>query len=91
MSRVAVPPTPQLRSALHRANQELIGDGPVDYKDVALLQRFTSSKGAIRARRVTGLTQRQQRRVACAIRNAREMALLPYAPASDRPDLKKGR
>lgn len=52
----------------------------VDYKDVATLRRFLSDKGRIRARRVTGLTPQQQRQVATAIRNAREMALLPYGP-----------
>ncbi|MEN3265252.1 30S ribosomal protein S18 [Pseudonocardia sp.] len=50
----------------------------VDWKDSALLRTFLSDRGKIRARRVTGLTPRQQREVATAIRNAREMALLPY-------------
>ena len=50
----------------------------VDWKDVNLLRTFVSDRGKIRARRVTGLTPQQQRRVATAIRNAREMALLPY-------------
>ncbi|MFC4942668.1 30S ribosomal protein S18 [Pseudonocardia sp. GCM10023141] len=53
----------------------------VDWKDVALLRTFVSDRGKIRARRVTGLTPQQQRRVATAIRNAREMALLPYPNA----------
>ncbi|MFD3688295.1 30S ribosomal protein S18 [Nocardiopsis sp. NPDC058631] len=50
----------------------------VDYKDVALLRTFVSDKGKIRSRRVTRVTARQQRLVAAAIANAREMALLPY-------------
>ena len=50
----------------------------VDYKDVALLKTFVSERGKIRSRRVTGLTPEQQRGVAKAIKNAREMALLPY-------------
>lgn len=49
----------------------------VDYKDVALLRTFISERGKIRSRRVTGLTPQQQRQVAVAIKNAREMALLP--------------
>lgn len=53
----------------------------VDWKDVPLLRTFISDRGKIRARRVTGLTPQQQRRVATAIRNAREMALLPYPNA----------
>jgi small subunit ribosomal protein S18 len=51
----------------------------VDYKDVNLLRRFMSERAKIRARRVTGNDEQQQRAVALAIKNAREMALLPYA------------
>ncbi|MGJ6980608.1 30S ribosomal protein S18 [Aestuariimicrobium soli] len=51
----------------------------VDYKDTATLRKFISERGKIRARRVTGLSVQDQRKVAIAIKNAREMALLPYA------------
>jgi small subunit ribosomal protein S18 len=51
----------------------------VDYKDVDLLQRFMSDRAKIRNRRVAGNTLQQQREVANAIKNAREMALLPYS------------
>ena len=51
----------------------------IDYKDVALLRRFVSDRGKIRARRVTGTCQRHQRDVALAVKNAREMGLLAYA------------
>ncbi len=50
----------------------------VDYKDVNLLRRFQSDRAKIRARRVTGNSAQQQSEVAAAIKNAREMALLPY-------------
>ncbi|MDR0849334.1 MAG: 30S ribosomal protein S18 [Propionibacteriaceae bacterium] len=53
--------------------------GAVDYKDTALLRKFISDRGKIRSRRVTGLTVQDQRKVAQAIKNAREVALLPYA------------
>lgn len=49
----------------------------VDWKDTALLRKFLSDRGKIRSRRVTGLTAQEQREVAQAIKNAREMALLP--------------
>lgn len=55
-----------------------LGVTSVDYKDVSLLRTFISDRGKIRSRRVTGLTPQQQRQVAIAIKNAREMALLPY-------------
>ena len=51
----------------------------VDYKDVNLLRRFMSDRAKIRARRVTGNDSQQQKEIAIAIKNAREMALLPYA------------
>jgi len=54
----------------------------VDYKDTALLRKFISDRGKIRARRVTGVTVQQQRQIATAIKNAREMALLPYTSTS---------
>jgi len=51
----------------------------VDYKDVNLLRRFQSDRAKIRARRVTGNDTQQQAEIATAIKNAREMALLPYS------------
>jgi small subunit ribosomal protein S18 len=50
----------------------------VDYKDVALLRKFMSDRAKIRSSRVTGNCVQHQRRVARAIKNARELALLPY-------------
>lgn len=50
----------------------------IDYKDIAVLRKFMSDRAKIRARRVTGNCTQHQRQVAVAIRNAREMALLPY-------------
>ncbi|MUL84082.1 MULTISPECIES: 30S ribosomal protein S18 [unclassified Mycolicibacterium] len=56
-----------------------LGATTVDYKDVQLLRTFISERGKIRSRSITGLTAQQQRRVAAAIKNAREMALLPVS------------
>lgn len=50
----------------------------IDYKDVNLLQRFMSDRSKIRGQRLNGNTVQQQRELATAIKNAREMALLPY-------------
>jgi small subunit ribosomal protein S18 len=69
-------PVPRRR---RRANPLLAADVTyVDYKDVSLLKTFVSERGKVRSRRVTGLTPQQQRAVARAVKNAREMALLPY-------------
>ena len=66
----------------------------LDYKDVETLRRFMSDRAKIRSRRVSGNDSQQQRVVARAIKNAREMGLLPYASRvttqrrsrGDRPD-----
>lgn len=50
----------------------------IDYKDVRRLQRFLTERGKILPRRATGLTAKQQRQVANAIKRARQIALLPY-------------
>ncbi len=54
----------------------------VDYKDTATLRKFISERGKIRARRVTGLSVQDQRKVAIAVKNARELALLPYTSSN---------
>jgi ribosomal protein S18 len=51
----------------------------VDYKDTGLLRKFVSERGKIRARRVSGNCVQHQHDVASAVKNAREMALLPYS------------
>jgi small subunit ribosomal protein S18 len=70
---------PVLRKPKKKANPLKAGKiENIDYKDTALLRKFISDRGKIRARRVTGVTAQQQRQVARAVKNAREMALLPY-------------
>ncbi len=69
---------PELTAKKKRAVYRFAEDETVDYKDLAVLRKFMSDRGKIRSRRVTGLTPKQQRDVATAIKNAREMALLPY-------------
>ena len=68
---------PELKPA-KRNLLKTLGVTAVDYKDTARLRTFVSERGKIRSRRVTGLTVQQQRQIATAIKNAREMALLPY-------------
>ena len=50
----------------------------VDYKDTVLLRKFVSDRSKIKARRVSGNDSRQQRDIARAVKNSREMALIPY-------------
>lgn len=53
----------------------------INYKDVTLLRKYVSDRGKIRARRVTGNCVQHQRDIAVAVKNSREVALLPYATA----------
>jgi len=50
----------------------------IDYKDIATLRKYISDRGKIRARRITGACTQHQRQVTAAIKNSREVALLPY-------------
>jgi small subunit ribosomal protein S18 len=50
----------------------------VDYKDVGLLNKFVSDRAKLKPRFNSGNDAKQQRTVARAVKNAREMALLPY-------------
>ncbi|MGI5259392.1 30S ribosomal protein S18 [Streptomyces angustmyceticus] len=68
------------RTSLPRRNPlDAAGITYVDYKDTELLRKFLSDRGKIRSRRVTRISAQQQRQVSRAVKNAREMALLPYA------------
>ena len=49
-----------------------------DYKDVKTLQRFIDIYGKIKSVSKTGLSAKQQRQVAVAIKRARHLALLPF-------------
>lgn len=50
----------------------------VDYRDVATLSRFTSERGRILSRRLSGLTAYNQRKVKKAIKRAQHIGLMPY-------------
>jgi small subunit ribosomal protein S18 len=49
-----------------------------DFKNIEVLEKYTSDRGKIVARSKTGLCQKHQKRVTKAIKQARFLALLPY-------------
>jgi len=57
-------------------------DQSIDYKDTTLLRTYISERGKIRARRVTGNCVQHQRDIAVAVKNAREVALLPFTSST---------
>jgi small subunit ribosomal protein S18 len=74
-------------------DEEVIGDRPrryqrrrprqivpdyLDWKDVDLLRTFVPERGKIMPRRISGISAKDQRRLAKAIKRARSMAMLPF-------------
>lgn len=60
----------------------------VDFREINILRRFMNDRGKILPARQTGNTAKQQRMISDAIRQAREMALLPFVVTEmtgDRP------
>lgn len=51
----------------------------INYKDVRLLGAFISERGKITPRRISGVCAPHQRRLSEAIKQARNIALLPFA------------
>jgi small subunit ribosomal protein S18 len=53
-----------------------------DYKDVKTLQRYVNMYGQIEPATKTGLSAKQQRQLATAIKRARHLAMLPFVAAN---------
>ena len=56
----------------------------IDYKNIEILERFVDDGGRITSRRKTRTSAKQQRAVTTAIKRARHVALLPFAPQQRR-------
>ena len=54
----------------------------IDYKDINLLKLFITEQGKILPRRATGVTVQQQRKLAKAIKRARNIAILPFVASN---------
>jgi len=50
----------------------------IDYKDTEILKKFLNPHARIMSRKKTGVTSKNQRKLALAVRRARFMGLLPY-------------
>jgi small subunit ribosomal protein S18 len=50
----------------------------IDWKDTDYLRKFVPERGKIMPRRISGVSAKDQRRIAKAIKRARSMALLPF-------------
>ena len=50
----------------------------VDYKDAEFLKKFLNEQGKLLPRRLTGPSQKYQKKVATAVKRARHLAMLPF-------------
>ena len=71
------PPTVEVRKKKY-CRFKKAGIKYVDYKDAEFLKKFLNEQGKILPRRITGTSLKFQRRVATAVKRARQIALLPY-------------
>ena len=67
-----------VETAIENNNNEAINFDVLTYKDIKILTNFLSEQGKILPRRVTGLTSKEQNKVAKLIKTARIAALLPF-------------
>jgi small subunit ribosomal protein S18 len=57
---------------------------PIDYKDFKTLRMFTTERGKIIPRRISGNCAKHQRKVSDAIKRSRNIALLPFTTSTVR-------
>lgn len=71
---------PPFRRGGRRRRQCFCKESTVDYKDVSSIRRFITDRGRIEAGKKSGNCAKCQRNLTTAIKRARHLALLPYAP-----------
>ncbi len=76
--RGSMPGGPRRKYFRRKVCKVCIGKANVDYKDSDSLRRFTTERGKILPRRITGTCAKHQRLVAREIKRARSLALLPF-------------
>lgn len=75
--RYLTPPTVDVRKKKYCRFRKS-GIKYIDYKDPEFLKKFLNEQGKILPRRITGTSQKYQKRVAQAVKRARQLALLPF-------------
>ncbi len=71
---------PQGGFGRRRRGRNFLKAEEIDYKDVQLMRRFVSERGKLVSGQRLGVTAKNQRRLARAIKRAQHLALVPIAP-----------
>ena len=77
--RYLTPPTVEIKRKKYCRFRKA-GIKYIDYKDPEFLKKFLNEQGKILPRRITGTSLKFQKRVATAVKRARNLAFLPYLP-----------
>jgi small subunit ribosomal protein S18 len=67
-----------------------IKEEDINYKNIELLSEFVRKQGKIASREITGVSVQEQRKIVTAVKNARELALLPFVKVEVKKIRKKG-
>ena len=76
--RFLTPPKVEVVTQKKYCRFKKMGIKYIDYKDASFLMRFLNEQGKLLPRRITGNSLKFQRKVAQAVKRARQIALLPY-------------
>ncbi|MDR0741151.1 MAG: 30S ribosomal protein S18 [Rickettsiales bacterium] len=67
-----------VRAAIYRKKANPLKDKVIDYKDIKLLGHYVTERGKIVPSRISGVSQKDQRALARAIKRARHLGLMPF-------------
>ncbi|HIU65717.1 MAG TPA: 30S ribosomal protein S18 [Candidatus Enterousia avicola] len=67
-----------VRAAIYRKKSNPLKGVNIDYKDTKTLLRYITERGKIVPSRISGVSQKDQRELAVAIKRARHLGLLPF-------------
>ena len=67
-----------VRAAVYRKKSDPLKGKNIDYKDKKMLEHYITERGKIVPSRISGVSQKNQRKLATAIKRARHIGLLPF-------------
>ena len=67
-----------VRAAIYRKKSNPLKNREIDYKDIKTLSHYISERGKIAPSRISGVVQKDQRKLTQAIKRARHLGLLPF-------------